>query len=160
MDKTLDELIIDSIEPQIEKIKKKASLGEPLKLQEIYTLLLKTQYNHLSHLDVKLDETVARVDYISNDFNSLKQDFKHLETKTSNDFKRLENKTSNDFKRLETKTSNDFKLLETKLIAKIDQQTISFEYKIQKALNNNTKWTIGLLGALFTAFKIIDILIK
>ena len=131
---SLDSLVLDSLEPQVDDIKRKFSAGNKLGMQDMFTLLLKTQYNHLSHLDIKLNETVDRVDGLTIKFGELRQDFKHLEEKTSNNFNNLKQE----------------------LNSKIDNQTNVFKLEIQKTLNNNTKWIIGILGGLFTLFKVLE----
>ena len=62
MDKTrVDDLLIEMIAPQVKSIEEKFSRGEGLSQTDIHTLLLKSQYNHINHLDQKLDEVTASV---------------------------------------------------------------------------------------------------
>ncbi len=69
----VDDMLIEMISPKIKEIEEKFSRGEGLTQEDIHTLLLKSQYNHINHLDMKLDEITA-------DVASLKSDFKILET--------------------------------------------------------------------------------
>ncbi len=74
MQKTkVDDMLIEMISPRIKEIEEKFSRGEGLDQEDINTLLLKSQYNHINHLDIKLDEVTA-------DVASLKNEFKLLET--------------------------------------------------------------------------------
>ena len=74
MDKTrVDDMLIEMISPKVKEIEEKFGRGEGLTQEDINTLLLKSQYNHINHLDNKLNEVVA-------DVASLKSGFKLLET--------------------------------------------------------------------------------
>ena len=75
MDKTkVDDMLIEMIEPKIQEINKKFSNGGSLTQEDINTLLLKSQYNHINHLDAKLNETVESVRNLEVKFDSLKQE--------------------------------------------------------------------------------------
>jgi len=132
MNKTrVDDMLIEMIKPKIEEIEKKFSNNEALTQDDINTLLLKSQYNHINHLDDKLNETVESV-------KSLENKFEHLEQKVTNDIQRLENK-------LDTSIQN----LEQKL-----------EVAIQKALNKNMVVLITIIGFFFTLLKIAELFAK
>jgi len=76
MNKTrVDDMLIDMIEPKIQEINKKFSNGGNLTQEDINTLLLKSQYNHINHLDDKLNEVTADVASLKGEFNVLKQEF-------------------------------------------------------------------------------------
>jgi ABC-type siderophore export system fused ATPase/permease subunit len=78
----VDDMLIEMIEPKIREINEKFSKGEKLTQDDINTLLLKSQYNHINHLDDKLNETV---EYVKN----LENEFKRLEQKYEKDFENL-----------------------------------------------------------------------
>ena len=62
MDKTrVDDLLIEMITPKVKEIEEKFSQGKGLTQEDINTLLLKSQYNHINHLDQKLNEVTADV---------------------------------------------------------------------------------------------------
>jgi hypothetical protein len=62
MNKTkVDDMLIEMISPRIKEIEEKFSHGEGLDQEDINTLLLKSQYNHINHQDEKLDEVTADV---------------------------------------------------------------------------------------------------
>ena len=74
MDKTnVDEMLIEMITPKVTEIQKKFSDGGALTQDDINTLLLKSQYNHINHLDSKLNEVVADVASLKGDFALLEQ---------------------------------------------------------------------------------------
>ena len=80
MNKTkVDDMLIEMITPKIKQIEEKFGEGEGLTQDDINTLLLKSQYNHINHLDKKLDEVTA-------DVASLKGEFKLLEQKVEQRF--------------------------------------------------------------------------
>jgi len=74
MDKTkVDDMLIEMITPKVKQIEEKFGNGEGLSQDDINTLLLKSQYNHINHLDQKLDEVTADVASLKNDFKLLEQ---------------------------------------------------------------------------------------
>jgi len=134
MDKTkVDDMLIEMITPKVKEIEEKFSQGYGLTQDDINTLLLKSQYNHINHLDMKLDETVASVKELENRFLGLENKFVGLENK----FVGLENR----FEGLEGK----FDLLNERV-----------EHTIQKALNKNMTMLIVVMGAFMTLSKLID----
>jgi len=54
-------MLIEMISPRIKEIEEKFSRGEGLDQEDINTLLLKSQYKHINHLDLKLNEVTADV---------------------------------------------------------------------------------------------------
>ena len=81
----VDDMLIEMISPRIKEIEEKFSRGDGLNQEDINTLLLKSQYNHINHLDIKLDEVTADVASLKGEFNELKGEFNtkfaQLETK-------------------------------------------------------------------------------
>ena len=72
MNKTkVDDMLIEMIRPKIEEIESKFSNNQPLTQDDINTLLLKSQYNHINHLDQKLNETVESVKNLEHKFETL-----------------------------------------------------------------------------------------
>jgi uncharacterized coiled-coil DUF342 family protein len=86
MNKTrVDDLIIEMIQPKIIEIETKFSKGEGLTQDDINTLMLKSQYNHINHLDDKLNEVTA-------DVASLKGKFDLLEIKIEKNIEKALNR--------------------------------------------------------------------
>ena len=82
MNKTrVDDLLIEMITPRINEIEEKFSRGEGLKQEDINTLLLKSQYNHINHLDDKLNEVTQSVVNLESKFVNLENRFIGLENK-------------------------------------------------------------------------------
>jgi len=131
MNKTkVDDFLIEMITPKVKEIEEKFSNNQPLTQDDINTLLLKSQYNHINHLDQKLNEVVA-------DVASLKKDFLILE---------------NRFDKLEANVNQRFETFE--------QRFETFEQKIdatiQRALNKNMMLIIVAMGFFLTLSKLID----
>ena len=136
----IEDMLLEMIQPKLTEIEERFSRGEGLNGEDVNTLLLKSQFNHINHLDLRLDEVVA-------DVARLKTDFKQLETK---------------FEVLETK----FDALESRLDAKIDSLIAQFnEFKmelrleIQMAIHKSMKWSIGLLAFIITFLKALEMLL-
>ena len=97
MNKTnVDDMLIEMISPKVEEIEKKFGNGEGLSQDDINTLLLKSQYNHINHLDLKLNEVTADVASLKNEFTLLKSDlynkFDLLEEKIEHTIQKALNK--------------------------------------------------------------------
>ncbi len=69
----VDDMLIEMITPKVREIEEKFGRGEGLTQDDINTLLLKSQYNHINHLDLKLNEVVADVASLKGEFELLKQ---------------------------------------------------------------------------------------
>jgi len=146
MNKTrVDDMLIEMIEPKIREINEKFSNGESLSQDDINTLLLKSQYNHINHLDDKLNETVEAVKNIEYRLDKFEQEIR-------GDFNILENK----FNSLEERYKNDFKSLEERYRSDFEQLKKDIEVTIQKALNKNMMMLIVVIGFFITLSKIID----
>ena len=131
MNKTrVDDMLIEMISPKIKEIEEKFSSGKGLNQEDINTLLLKSQYNHINHLDDKLNEVTASV-------VALEQRF---ETK----FSGLENKFSG--------LENKFAGLETKF----EQAQV----KMQDTIISTMRWYIGGAGVVLIVLKALDIFVK
>ena len=106
MDKTnIDDVYLNMISKEAEKIAEKFSENGSLTPNEIHTLVLKTQYNHINHLDKKLDEVTDSV--------------KSLENK----FTLMEEKSDRRFSEMELKIDKVKISIETKLEKAINTQT-------------------------------------
>ena len=71
----IDSMMINMIEPKITEIEERFNRGEGLGQDDINTLLLKSQYNHINHLDSKLNEVANSVVSLEHKFELLKVDF-------------------------------------------------------------------------------------
>jgi predicted nuclease with TOPRIM domain len=99
MDKTkVDDMLIQMIQPKLEEIETRFSKGEGLSSEDINTLLLKSQYNHINRLDQKLNEVTDNV-------ASLKGEFKLLEERVNKGFELMGARMDAFEKRIELKIS-------------------------------------------------------
>jgi len=142
MNKTnVDDMLIEMISPRIKEIEEKFSKGEGLNQEDINTLLLKSQYNHINHLDLKLNEVTADVASLKGEFSDLKGEFGNL----SGEFNGLK---------------GEFKLLETRLNGRFDSFEKNIELKISQAINTNMRWSIGMIALIVTVLKLADMFTK
>jgi len=138
VDKTrVDDMLIEMITPKVKEIEEKFSRGEGLSQDDINTLLLKSQYNHINHLDLKLNEVTQSVMALEAKFD---QKFVGLESK----FAGLESR----FAELESRFVG--------LEAKFELFTEKMEHSIQKALNRNMWSLFAMMGFFLTLSKVID----
>jgi uncharacterized coiled-coil DUF342 family protein len=126
----VDDMLIEMITPKVKEIEEKFSGNKALTQDDINTLLLKSQYNHINHLDMKLDEVTADVASLKNEFNGLKGEFDGLR--------------------------GEFKTFK----AEIKADLAEFKTDIQVSINNTMKWYIGSIGIVLVAMKALDILLK
>jgi len=131
MDKIkVDDMLIEMITPRVQEIEKKFGSGEGLSQDDINTLLLKSQYNHINHLDKKLDEVTADVASLKGEFSDLKGEFSSLR--------------------------NEFKTFQ----AEIKTDLAEFKTDIQVTINNTMKWYIGGTGVILVLLKSLDVFVK
>jgi len=105
-------------------------------------LVLKTQYNHINHLDKKLDEVTSSV-------KELEHKFEHFEA-------RLEN----EFKSHQQIVGHKIESLEKKIETEINSIRKDVKNEINSAIINQTKWLIGSAGILIVSMKLLDIFVK
>jgi len=142
MNKTnVDDMLIEMISPRIREIEEKFSKGKGLDQEDINTLLLKSQYNHINHLDLKLNEVTDNVASLKDDFNGLKGEFNGLK----GEFNGLR---------------GEFKLLEAQLNGRFDSFEKNIELKISQAINTNMRWSIGMIALIVTVLKLADMFVK
>ncbi|MCX6073693.1 MAG: hypothetical protein NTY39_05160 [Campylobacterales bacterium] len=130
----VDDMLIEMISPKVKEIEEKFGNGQGLTQDDINTLLLKSQYNHINHLDIKLDEVTA-------DVASLKSEFEIFKTEIRGDFNALKGEFNTKFAQLETKFE----------VAQV---------KMQDTIISTMKWYIGGAGVVLILLKALDIFVK
>ena len=137
----VDDMLIEMITPKVKQIEEKFGNGEGLTQDDINTLLLKSQYNHINHLDIKLDEVTADVASLKGDFGLLREEFQTF--------------------KMEIMAENEkrFGSMDTKF-GSMDAKFESLKTDIQTTINNTMKWYIGGTGVILVALKSLDIFVK
>jgi len=139
MNKTkVDDMLIEMISPKVKEIEEKFARGEGLSQDDINTLLLKSQYNHINHLDIKLDETVESVKELRNDFNALEQRVESKINTLQQNFNALEQRVESKINALQ----QDFNTLEQRVDSKIDSLQKDFnalEERVESQINGLKK---------------------
>lgn len=160
VDKTkVDEMMIHMIQPRLEEIETRFSNGEGLSGDDINTLLLKSQFNHINHLDLRLDEVTADVAH-------LKMEFIRLETKVDSRFDVFEARMDGFEKNIKAQIS-DMRLEMKEEVSGIKEEVSQIRVEISQmkvevaeAINKNMRWGIGLIVVLAGLLKLADILVK
>ena len=138
-----------------------------LTTKDVNTLLLKSQYNHINHLDKKLDEVTDSV-------VNLEGKFDRLEDKVDNHIAMVDTKMTSleatmNAKMTSLETTMDAKMtsLETTMDAKLsgmDLRLVGFETSIkldiEEAINKNMRWSITLIVVLVGILKLADTFAK
>ena len=125
-----DDMLMEMITPQVIEIEEKFGRGQGLNQGDINTLLLKSQYNHINHLDRKLNDVTADVASLKGEFTELRGEF--------------------------TELKSEFKTFK----AEIKADLAEFKTDIQVTINETMKWYIGGAGIVIIALKTLDIFIK
>jgi len=142
MDKIkVDDILLEMIEPKIQEINKKFSDGGSLTQDDINTLLLKSQYNHINHLDQKLNEVTADVASLKGEFNAFKAEINER-------FAKFEGQYKADFANLQTQFAN------------LQTQFEESQVKMQQTIITTMKWYIGGAGIVLVLLKALDIFVK
>ena len=146
----IDDILLEMIGPKLKEIEERFSRGEGLSNEDINTLLLKSQFNHINHLDRRLDEVTA-------DVSSLKLDFSNLRADVRTEISGLRT----DMAEMRTEMKTDMAEMRTELkIEMADLRTgmANMKTEIQSAINKNMQWSIGLIAFIVTALKVIDMI--
>lgn len=144
----VDDMLIEMISPKIKEIEEKFSSGKGLNQEDINTLLLKSQYNHINHLDDKLNEVTASVMALEEKFRGLEGKFQSLEGK----FQALEEK----FQTFKAEMSAEFE----KRIGGLETKFEIAQVKMQETIISTMKWYIGGAGVVLILLKALDIFVK
>ncbi len=167
----LDEIMLEMIKPKMDEISAKFTNKQPLDQEDINTLLIKAQFNHIEHLDTKLDIVTDSVVALEGKFFSLEN---NVNTKISalegkffqleNNFLKLENSVNSKISALENKVDTKISGLENKvdtkisgLEKKIDGLGTEMKIAIKEGIITNMKFTLGTIGLIAAIFKILDI---
>lgn len=153
MNKTkVDDMLIEMITPKVKQIEEKFGNGEGLSQDDINTLLLKSQYNHINHLDQKLDEVTADVTSLKGEFNDLKGEFTGLK----GEFELFKSEINGKFDLLQKDLYGKFDSFKAEIIASNEQT----KREIQESINSTMKWYIGSAGVVLVILKALDLFIK
>ncbi len=161
MDKTnIDDVYLEMISKEAEKIATKFAEQKQLTDSEIHTLVLKTQYNHINHLDKKLDEVTQSVKNLEHKFEKLEEKtdrrLTELEKNTDRRLSELEEKTDRRISELEEKTDRRISELEAKMEKEVALLRENIKTEIHKAISTQTKWFVGGAGVLVVLLKLLD----
>jgi len=74
----MDSVILEALKPQAEEIKNKIASGGSLSHEDIITLTIYTQGNHINHIDMRMDSMDARMNALDEKFNVLNLNFEKL----------------------------------------------------------------------------------
>ena len=124
-------MLLEMISPRLTEIEERFGRGEGLTRDDINTLLLKSQYNHINHLDMKLDEVAASVVALEGKFHGLEGKFQGLEAK----FQGLEGK----FQTFAAEMRADFEKRMGALETRFEQAQV----KMQETIISTMRWYIG-----------------
>ena len=161
MNKTkVDDMLIEMITPKVKEIEEKFSSGKPLTQEDINTLLLKSQYNHINHLDAKLDETVASVVALENKFEAFKSEMKGefdaFKSEIRGEFDAFKSEIQGELDVFKSEIRGEFNTKFAQLETKFEQSQI----KMQEIIISTMKWYIGGTGTILVLLKLLDIFIK
>ena len=137
----VDDRLIEMITPKVKEIEERFSRGEGLSNEDINTLLLKSQYNHINHLDGRLDEVTASVRALEGKFQGLEGKFDVLKAEVNGRLAAFDGR---------------FDAFEGNL----DAFEKNIELKISQAINTNMRWSIGMIALIVTVLKLADMFTK
>ncbi len=186
MNKTkVDDMLLEMITPKVKEIEEKFGKGQGLTQEDINTLLLKSQYNHINHLDQKLNEVTDSVKSLENKFEAQKRDvdnkmesikrdvdnkMESIKRDVDNKIKELDGKFEKRFGDLELKFEKRFGDLELKFEKRFGDLEIKFasletkfeqsQVKMQQTIITTMKWYIGGAGIVLVVLKALDLFIK
>jgi len=156
MNKTkVDDMLLEMITPRLKEIEERFSRGEGLTQDDINTLLLKSQYNHINHLDMKLDEVAASVAALEGKFQGVEGKFQGLEGK----FQGLEGKfqvLEGKFQTFAAEMRSDFEKRMGALETRFEQAQV----KMQETIISTMRWYIGGAGVVLVLIKALDVFVK
>ena len=146
----IEDTLVEMISPKIKNIEEKFSKGQGLSSEDVITLLLKSQFNHINHLDQKLNEVTNDVANLKVQFESLRADVKTQLAEFKTDIAEFKTDIAN-FKRDVKSDIADFKI-------DIKNDIANLNINVHKAINKNMQWSIGIITFIVTAIKVFDMI--
>ena len=153
----IDDILIEMISPKLKEIEERFSKGEGLTNEDINILLLKSQFNHIHHLDQKLNEVTADVSSLKLDFVKLKADVSADVSSLKLDFTELKADVTLEISSLKL----DFTELKADVkteITELKTDIANLKTDLQTSINKNMQWSMGLIVFVVTALKLIDMI--
>jgi predicted nuclease with TOPRIM domain len=160
----IENQLLEMIQPKIQFIENKFSTGEALSEQDVNTLLIKSAFVQINHLDERIDSIAADIAQLRLDFCELEGKFMQLESrfdKLENRLENLENRLVNLENRLD-KLENRLLALEVRFEAfeaRFETMEARLQVSIEKAIRTNIRWTLGLITFSLTLIKIVELII-
>ncbi len=181
----IENQLLEMIQPKIQFIENKFSNGEALSEQDVSTLLIKSAFIQINHLDERIDAIAADIAQLRLDFCELVGKFEQLGIrylKLESRFDILESrfdilesrfdKLENRLDKLEyslDKLENSLDKLEDRLLAlevrfeafeaRFETMEARIQTSIEKAIRTNIRWTLGLITFSLTLIKIVELII-
>ena len=146
----IEDTLVEMISPKIKNIEEKFSKGQGLSSEDVITLLLKSQFSHINHLDQKLNEVTNDVANLKVQFESLRADVKTQLAEFKTDIAEFKTDIAN-FKRDVKFDIADFKI-------DIKNDIANLNINVHKAINKNMQWSIGIITFIVTAIKVFDMI--
>ena len=147
----IENQLLEMIQPKIQFIENKFSNGEALTEQDVSTLLIKSAFVQINHLDERIDAIAADVAQLRLDFIDLAGKFEQLGSRIDN----LENKLD--------KLGDRILALEVRFEAfeaRFETMEARLQVSIEKAIRTNIRWTLGLITFSLTLIKIVELIVQ
>lgn len=167
----IENQLMEMIQPKIQFIENKFSNGEALSEQDVSTLLIKSAFIQINHLDERIDAIAADIAQLRLDFCELVGKFEQLGIrylKLESRFDILESRFDKLENRLD-KLENSLDKLEDRLLAlevrfeafeaRFETMEARIQTSIEKAIRTNIRWTLGLITFSLTLIKIVELII-
>ncbi len=132
MNKTkVDDMLLEMITPKVKEIEEKFGKGQGLTQEDINTLLLKSQYNHINHLDQKLNEVTDSVKSLENKFEAQKRDvdnkMESIKRDVDNKMESIKRDVDNKMESIKRDVDNKIKELDGKFEKRFGDLELKFE---------------------------------
>ncbi len=147
----IENQLLEMIQPKIQFIENKFSNGEALSEQDVSTLLIKSAFVQINHLDERIDAIAANVAQLRLDFIDLAGKFEQLGSRIDNLENRLD-KLEDRILALEVR----FEAFE----ARFETMEARLQVSIEKAIRTNIRWTLGLITFSLTLIKIVELIVQ
>jgi len=101
----MDDVILESLKPQVEEIKQKLASGGSLSQSDIITLTLYAQGNHINHIDMRMYAIEKRMDSLDEKFNAICINFEKFRADIYEKISEFERRVEGKMSGLENKIS-------------------------------------------------------
>jgi len=155
----MDDNILLMLQPRLSDISTRFAQEGKISTDDVHTLLLQSQYNHINHLDDEITLIRTEMVDIRQEFQDLRHEMKQEITRLDFKMEKMELGIRSDMAQLEVSIRSDMAQLGTSLRAEMNEGFANIGGQIERGLKENTHKTFAMIAVFIGVFQLIQLLL-